>query len=77
MEMIHIEYTKAGVYTVYFNKKKIIGSFVMQDDGYYGYETIETSGYWSSYALRGIADALDDLNKEWDEYIKKNLGDGK
>lgn len=49
----------------------------MQDDGYYGYYTTETSGYWSSYALRGIADALDDLNREWDEQIKKHLGDGK
>ena len=73
MEMIHIKYIKDGEYTVYFNKRKIIGSFIRQDDGYYGYETIETSGYWSSYALRGIADALDDLNKEWDEQIKKHL----
>lgn len=72
MEMINLKYVVDGVYTVYF-KKKMIGSFVMQDDGYYGYETIETSGYWSSYALRGIADALDDLNKEWDEQIKKHL----
>ena len=45
----------------------------MQDDGYYGYYTTETSGYWSSYALRGIADALDKINEEWDEYVKKNL----
>lgn len=72
MEMINLKYVVDGVYTVYF-KKKTIGSFVMQDDGYYGYYSIETSGYWSSYALRGIADALDDLNKGWDEYIKKNL----
>lgn len=71
--MIHIKCIKDGEYTVYFNKRKIIGSFIRQDDGYYGYETIETSGYWSSYALRGIADALDDLNKEWDEQIKKHL----
>ena len=70
--MIHIKYNKDGEYTVYF-KKKILGSFIRQDDGYYGYETVETSGYWSSYALRGIADALDKINQEWDEQIKKHL----
>jgi len=72
LEMIHLSYVINGVYLVYF-KTKVIGKFIIQDDGYYGYYTTETSGYWSSYALRGIADALDDLNKEWDESIKKNL----
>jgi len=76
LEMINLEYVVDGVFTVYFKKKKI-GSFVIQDDGYYGYYTTETSGYWSSYALRGIADALDNLNKGWDEQIKKELGDEK
>ena len=76
MEMIHLSYVTNGVYLVYF-KTKVIGKFIMQDDGYYGYYTTDTSGYWSSYALRGIADALDDLNREWDEQIKKHLGDGK
>jgi hypothetical protein len=76
MEIIHLSYVINGVYLVYF-KTKVIGKFIMQDDGYYGYYTTETSGYWSSYALRGIADALDDLNREWDESIKKTLGDGK
>jgi hypothetical protein len=71
--MIHLEYVIDGVYTVYFNKKKVIGSFVMQDDGYYGYYPNESSGYWSSYALRLVADELDELNKEWDEQIKKDI----
>lgn len=75
--MIHLEYQIDGVYTVYFNKRKIIGSFVIQDDGYYGYYPNEPSGYWSSYALRLVADELDQINKEWDEQIKKHLGDGK
>jgi hypothetical protein len=76
MEMIHLSYVTNGVHLVYFNTK-VIGKFIMQDDGYYGYYTTETSGYWSSYALRGIADALDKINEEWDEQIKKHLGDGK
>ena len=72
MEMIHLSYVTTGVYLVYF-KTKVIGKFIIQDDGYYGYYTTETSGYWSSYALRGIADALDKINQEWDEQIKKHL----
>ena len=62
-----------GVQAVYFNEKKI-GVFVIQDDGYYGFYTEEkVSGYWSSYSLRLIADALDEFNKEWDTYITENL----
>ena len=76
LEMIHLSYVTNGVHLVYFNRK-VIGKFIMQDDGYYGYYTTETSGYWSSYALRGIADALDEINREWDEQIKKDLGDEK
>jgi len=75
--MIYLEYVTDGIYTVYFNKKKVIGSFVMQDDGYFGYYPNEISGYWSSHALRLVANELDELNKEWNEYIEKNLTDGK
>ena len=73
LEMIDLEYIIDGVYVVYFNTKKI-GEFTVQDDGFFGFYPNELSGYWSSYALRLIADKLDELNKEWDEYIKKNLG---
>ena len=72
-EMINLEYVIDGVYVVYFNTKKI-GEFTVQDDGLFQFYPNEHSGYWSSYALRLIADKLDELNKEWDEHIKKNLG---
>ena len=77
LEMIHLEYIADGVYIVYFNKNKKIGSFIIQDDGYYGYYPNELSGYWSSYALRLVADELDQINKEWDEQVKKDIGNGK
>lgn len=70
--MINLEYVIDGVYLVYFNKKKL-GEFIVQDDGFFGFYTNEPSGYWSSHSLRLIADKLDELNKEWGEYIKKNL----
>lgn len=74
--MINLEYVIDGVYLVYFNKKKL-GEFVVQDDGFFGFYTSEPSGYWSSYALRLIADKLDELNKEWDDQVKKDIGNGK
>lgn len=74
--MIQINYVMDGIYAVYFNQKKI-GTFVIQDDGYYGFYTESDSGYWSSYALRLIADKLDEMNKEWDEQVKKDIGNGK
>jgi hypothetical protein len=76
MEMINLEYVIDGVYLVYFNKKKI-GEFVVQDDGYYSYVMKNNLGFCSSYGLRLIADKLDELNKEWDEQIKKDIGNGK
>lgn len=76
LEMINIKYVIDGVYLVYFNKKKL-GEFVIQDDGFFGFYTNEPSGYWSSYALRLIADKLDEVNKEWNEQVKKDIGNGK
>lgn len=76
LEMINLEYVIDGVYLVYFNKKKL-GEFIVQDDGFFGFHTSEPSGYWSSYALRLIADKLDEINKEWDDQVKKDIGNGK
>ena len=59
--MIETNYVIDGVHTVYFNKKQI-GVFTMQDDGYLGFYVVG-DGYWSSYALRLIADKLDEMNK--------------
>lgn len=72
LEIINVEFKEKGVYTVHFNKKRI-GTFVIQDDGYFGFYTEDNSGYWSSYALRLVADSLDEFNKEWDTYLTENL----
>ena len=70
--MIEINYAIDGVYSVYFNKKKL-GAFVMQEDGYFGFYPDDLKGYWSSYSLRLIADKLDDVNRAWDDHIKENI----
>ena len=76
LEMITTVNTTPGVYKVYFNQK-FLGIFAVQDDGYLQFLTDEPSGYWSSYALRLIADKLDEMNKEWDDQVKKDIGNGK
>ena len=70
--MIEINYAIDGVYSVYFNKKKL-GAFVMQEDDYFGFYPDDLKGYWSSHSLRLIADKLDEVNQAWDEHIKENI----
>jgi hypothetical protein len=42
--------------------------------GYYHFVFEESrGGCWASYALRVIADKVDELNKEWDEKVCKDL----
>lgn len=75
--MIQLEYIMDGMYVIYFNKKEL-GSAVTLEDGYYHFLPFKgNSGYWSSYALRLVAGKLDEMNKEWDEQVKKELGNGK
>ena len=61
-------------YLVYFKQNmKCIGAFSMDVDGYYYFWSNNDSGCWGSYVLRMIADALDEINKPYNDYIKKNL----
>ena len=51
---------------------KYLGYAYMEVDGYYVFIFDNpTSGAWASYSLRWVADALDEINKEWDEIISK------
>jgi hypothetical protein len=62
-------------YSVYYKENmKCIGTFGMDVDGYYHFWLKPfNNGSWCSYELRMIADALDIINKPWDEHIKQNL----
>jgi hypothetical protein len=61
-------------YLVYFKQNmKYIGVFSMDVDGYYYFWSNNDSGCWDSYELRMIADALDKVNKPYDDHIKQNL----
>ena len=59
---------------LYTEKGKVLGTFEMDVDGYfYFWRNEKLTGCDSSNILRGIADKLDEVNKEWDEYLKNNL----
>jgi hypothetical protein len=63
-----------NIYLVYFKQNmKCIGTFSMDVDGYYYFWSNNDSGCWGSYELRMIADALDKVNKPYDDHIKENL----
>jgi hypothetical protein len=73
--MINLKPLIDGVYEVYFNSVRL-GEFVVQSDGYYGFVAKSNAGFWSSYGLRLISDKLDEINKEWDQQVKKDIGSG-
>jgi len=70
--MINLEKQTNTSYKVLFNTK-YLGMAEMDESGFYNFYSNDNSGYWPSYALRLIADKLDELNKEWSDYIKENL----
>jgi hypothetical protein len=52
---------------------KCIGSFSMDVDGYYYFWVNNDSGCWGSYELRITSDALDKINKPYNDFVKENL----
>lgn len=51
----------------------LIGTFYMEVDGYYVFQPNVRGGYWPGYMLRALSDALEELNKEWDEIVEREL----
>jgi hypothetical protein len=52
-----------------------IGSFEKDVDGYYYYwPGDENRGSYSDCTLRKIADMLQELNKEWNETVEREIG---
>lgn len=50
-----------------------IGEFYREVSGYYVWEPLFGNGYLTSDFLRAVADKLDELNKEWDDELRKSL----
>ena len=55
------------------NSDRDIGYIYMEVDGYWVFMPKTGQGHWDSYSLRAIADKLDELNKPWDDKIKREF----
>lgn len=65
--------TKLGnVIKVNHENGTYLGDFIMKEDGYYDFWPELRGGYWPSYLLRELANALDLLNEEWDKTIQND-----
>lgn len=64
----------ASGFEVAYKNGVMVGRLELGDDGYFAYWPIFRPGYWPSEFLRELSDTLDDLNKEWDAQVKKDLG---
>lgn len=62
------------VYHFYYVNEAFLGTAERDESGFYNfYFAEENRGYWTAHALRLISDKLDELNREWNDYITKNL----
>jgi len=50
-----------------------VGSLVMDVDGYFYFWPVDNNGAWSSYHLKEVANKLDEINKQWNEQLEKDL----
>ena len=58
----------------YKNNKAPIGEFLVMEDGYYAFFFyLARSGYWTSWMMELLIDALDKLNAEWDAKVRSEL----
>lgn len=69
-----IEYIEEpGKYVVRINKQ-YAGSLEPKEDGYYDWYPDLRPGYVPSYILRALADKLEELNEDWDNQVKRDVG---
>lgn len=72
MELISLSKLTDGVYNVFHENGVKIGQFLMKEDGYYDFWPESGAGYWPAYILRELADKLDVLNKDWEDFINND-----
>ena len=75
-DIITIEKIGAGSYKVLAKSNGVhFADFLMKEDGYYDYWPLPSRNYGClpAYILRAMADALDDLNEEWDAQVQMDL----
>jgi hypothetical protein len=63
----------AHKYSIRTNNGKLIGELIMDVDGYFYFWPEDNNGAWASHHLRELANKLDELNKEWDKQVEKEI----
>lgn len=70
-------YTKEenGRINVYFGDHAIhLGFFYQEVDGFYVFDPNKTlDGVYNEHLLKFLADTIYELNKDWNQYIQKNI----
>jgi hypothetical protein len=52
-----------------------MGFLLKEVDGYFVfYPNLSNGGFWSAHILRSLANKLEEINKEWDEIIDREIG---
>lgn len=70
-EELTLRPSEEGCFDVLWSNNVHVGDIVKDVDGYFYWWPLRTNyGSWPAYALRMIADKLDELNKEWDESVR-------
>lgn len=70
MNTLTITKISENEYDVLFQEKHL-GRFLRSDDGYLYYTDDLNGGLCAAWTLIEIGEALNDLNKEWDDHINK------
>jgi hypothetical protein len=60
-------------YNVVTKNEKLVGELIMDVDGYFYFWPEDSTGAWTPYILRQLADKMDEINKPWDEQVENDL----
>ena len=63
----------AHKYNIVTSNGKLIGELLMDVDGYFYFWPEDNNRAWASHHLRELANKLDELNKQWNTQVEKEL----
>ena len=73
--MIIYKKLNSAIYDVIYENGVKLGHLLREVDGFFVWYPPHPSngGAWNSHIIRNIANKLDELNKEWEEFVNNNL----
>jgi hypothetical protein len=71
-----VKFTKQSEndYLIVFENGICLGHLLKEVDGYFVYYPETRGGFMESWIMRIIADKMDDLNRDWDETARREIG---